>query len=204
VAERTAALETANHRLHHLATVDGLTQTLNRRSFDEILEREWQRSRRQQQPLGLLLCDVDFFKRYNDCYGHQAGDDCLRLIARLLQQTLKRGEDCLARYGGEEFAAILPDTDAAGATHIAALIHEAVRRAAIAHSHSPVSSAITVSIGIGSRIPGHGADSPQQLVETADRALYRAKREGRNRSVVADPVVSDVVAMEFVGAELDR
>jgi diguanylate cyclase (GGDEF)-like protein len=186
VAERTIALETANRQLHHLATIDGLTQTLNRRSFDETLEREWQRSRRQQHPLALILCDVDFFKPYNDCYGHQAGDDCLRQIAQRLHHTLKRAEDCLARYGGEEFAAILPDTDAAGAAHIANLMCQAVFDAAIPHAHSLVHGVVTVSIGVGSVIPSDINATPQHLVEDTDRALYRAKREGRNRYVVAE------------------
>lgn len=119
VTERTRELEKVNQELYRMATLDGLTLIANRHHFDVYLQGQWQRLLLAQQPLGLLLCDVDYFKRYNDYYGHQAGDECLKLVAQLLSQLAQRPGDLLVRYGGEEFAIILPNTDEAGASHVA-------------------------------------------------------------------------------------
>jgi diguanylate cyclase (GGDEF)-like protein len=160
------------------ARVDVLTRIANRRGFDEHLGKEWKRHIRAQRPLALLICDVDHFKRYNDHYGHQAGDDCLRRVAKSLSQGF-RASDVTARYGGEEFAMILPDTDRAAASVVAELVRAAVQAAAIPHTGSPISDYVTVSVGIGCRVPQRGEDM-RTLVEEADRNLYLAKQLGRN------------------------
>jgi len=175
-----AALQAANQELQRLAHMDGLTQVANRRNFDSTLAQEWRRLAREQQPLSLILCDVDFFKRYNDTYGHQVGDDCLRNIASAISIALKRPSDLVARYGGEEFAVILPNTPLQGANHVAKEIQVAVRALGMTHIGSKVSKFVTLSIGISSVIP-QSKFSPMSLVAGADRALYRAKLEGRDR-----------------------
>ncbi|MUH01159.1 diguanylate cyclase [Scytonema sp. UIC 10036] len=173
-------LEQANRELKRLATLDGLTQIANRRSFDECLDREWQRSNREQSPLSLLLCDIDYFKLYNDYYGHQAGDNCLQQFAQTLNAVVKRPTDLVARYGGEEFAILLPNTDTTGALKIAEQIQQAVAQLQIPHVRSDVSQCITVSIGIGCLSPTQEL-LPQDLIAIADQALYEAKANGRNR-----------------------
>ncbi len=175
-----AALQTANQELQRLAHMDGLTQVANRRNFDSTLAQEWRRLAREQHPLSLILCDVDFFKRYNDTYGHQVGDDCLRNIASAISIALKRPSDLVARYGGEEFAVILPNTPLQGAHHVAKEIQVAVRALGMAHVGSQVSKFVTLSIGIATVIP-QSRFSPMSLVAAADRALYQAKLEGRDR-----------------------
>jgi diguanylate cyclase (GGDEF)-like protein len=172
-------LEKANHELKRLATSDGLTQVANRRHFDEYLQQEWQRMQREKGPLSLILCDIDFFKAYNDTYGHQAGDDCLRQVAAALQRSAKRSVDLAARYGGEEFAIILPNTDMEGAVQVAQDIQESIQDLAIAHRKSKVGEILTVSIGVATTIPVPFI-APQMLIEAADRALYQAKDDGRN------------------------
>ena len=176
VAERTAAL-------NRLATLDGLTQLANRRQFDQVLEQEWRRLQRRHQPLSLLLCDVDYFKNYNDTYGHQAGDDCLRAIAQVLQSSVKRPGEFAARYGGEEFAIVLPDANRLEATQVGDLIRTAMHRLKIPHATSGNHSHVTLSIGIAINIP-NANDCPQQLIKAADDALYQAKNQGRDRYVV--------------------
>lgn len=172
-------LDTANRELRRLSSVDGLTGIANRRHFDESLEREWRRTNRTGSDLGLLLCDVDLFKRFNDRFGHQAGDDCLRLVARGLADTLDRGGDLAARYGGEEFAVILPDTSLGGAIFVAERLRQAVAALRIAHPDSP-HGVVTLSIGAAS-IPASRDTPCQHLLRQADEALYRAKHAGRNR-----------------------
>jgi len=174
------ALQAANQELQRLAHMDGLTQLANRRSFDTTLAREWRRLAREQQPLTLILCDVDFFKRYNDTYGHQMGDDCLRSVASAISTTLKRPGDLAARYGGEEFAVILPNTPLFGALHVAAEIQAAVHALEMVHRASSISPCVTLSIGVAAVIP-HIEYSPMTLLAAADRALYKAKQEGRDR-----------------------
>lgn len=166
--------------LREMAFIDGLTGVHNRRHFDERLEAEAQRARRGRSSLALLLADVDFFKRYNDCYGHLAGDDCLRRVARALQSCLHRPADVLSRYGGEEFACILPETDLAGALAVAEAMEEAVRGLQIPHERSDVGAFATVSLGVAVAAPAlHCATA--DLVALADEQLYRAKAEGRGR-----------------------
>jgi diguanylate cyclase (GGDEF)-like protein len=184
VAERTAALAKANEELHRLATLDGLTQVANRRCFDEYLLHEWKRSQREQQPLSLLLCDVDYFKRYNDYYGHQQGDECLKQVAHVLSNVAKRSVDLVARYGGEEFVIVLPNTDLEGASVVAETVRQSVQHLQIPHAQSDISPVISLSVGVACRIPTD-AWSPQDLIARADRALYAAKQNGRN-CVVTD------------------
>ncbi|NJN49745.1 MAG: diguanylate cyclase, partial [Alkalinema sp. RL_2_19] len=174
-----AELEHANQELKRLATSDGLTQVANRRHFDEYLDQEWQRSQREQAPLSLILCDIDFFKPFNDTYGHQRGDECLQKIAYQLQEAAKRSFDLAARYGGEEFAIVLPNTDLAGAEQVAQEIQESLQNLAIPHRKSQVGEIVTVSMGVATTIPVPFI-APKMLIEAADRALYQAKDNGRN------------------------
>jgi len=170
--------------LRHLAFVDGLTGIHNRRHFDTQLATEWSRASRSGRPLSLLMCDVDFFKRYNDHYGHQAGDDCLRRVATTLRATLKRPADLIARYGGEEFACILPDTDLDGALHLAEQLRQAVRAAGIEHAASVTADVVTLSIGAACQLPGPGMSTGNAavLLRAADKQLYCAKELGRNQA----------------------
>ena len=163
------------------AHIDSLTQIANRRRFDEYLHQEWVRHARIQQPLSVLLCDVDHFKLYNDHYGHQAGDECLRAVAKILGLG-RRANDLLARYGGEEFALVLPHTDLTGALLVAERLCMDVSRAGLPHAGSPVSGVVTVSIGVASATPSlREPGDPSLLVEDADRNLYIAKHRGRNQ-----------------------
>ncbi len=180
-----AALQKAHEKLKLLSVMDELTQLANRRRFDEYLEKEWNRHSRYRLPLSLIMCDVDCFKRYNDTYGHQAGDKCLQEIAAVLRRNIKRTVDLVARYGGEEFAVIMPNTDAKGALKVAETIRIAVEQLQIPHSTSLVSPFVTLSLGVGCIIPDH--DKTQDtLIREADQALYEAKRKGRNRTVLGD------------------
>ena len=180
LAETQKRLEKANQKLQALVTSDGLTRIANRRKFDEYLDQEWQRCKREKAPLSLLMCDIDYFKHYNDRYGHQAGDVCLRMIAQAMKKTVVRPMDLVARYGGEEFAVILSDTSLKGACHVARLIQKNVKALNIDHSGSSVSTHVTLSIGITRLIPDEDL-SMDLLIKTADEALYQAKRKGRNR-----------------------
>jgi len=173
-AKLAAALET----MERLAQQDGLTGLANRRYLDEYLMQEWQRLRREEASLALILADVDYFKRYNDGLGHQAGDDALRAVAGALQEVLRRPADLAARYGGEEFALVLPGTGLEGALVVAGAVREAVAALALPHPASDWPH-ISLSLGVAARVPG-GAD-PAQLLQAADVALYRAKAAGRNR-----------------------
>lgn len=172
-------LEIANQKLQQLAVTDELTGIANRRQFDSVLEQEWQRLTREQVSLSLILCDIDFFKLYNDCYGHLAGDACLQQVARAIASALQRPADLAARYGGEEFAAILPYTDRAGAVCAAEKIRERIEKLQLSHPCSPISQYVTLSLGIASTVPSRNG-SPRTLVQSADRALYQAKAAGRN------------------------
>ncbi|PZO38172.1 MAG: GGDEF domain-containing protein [Pseudanabaena frigida] len=163
-------------------TIDGLTQIANRRAFDQRLEKEWQRLARESLPMSMLLCDVDFFKRYNDRYGHPTGDECLRTVAKAIDACIRRPADLAARYGGEEFAVILPNTEREGATFIAEQICQVIDDLAIPHEASYVSNHVTISIGISSTMPDYRV-SPKNLIESADKGLYLAKNQGRNRAV---------------------
>jgi diguanylate cyclase (GGDEF)-like protein len=175
-----ADLRQANLDLQRLANLDGLTQVANRRYFEEVLQQEWKRSRREQAPLSLLLCDIDSFKLYNDSYGHLAGDDCLKRVAQAIEQSTRRPADFVARYGGEEFAILLPNTIIDGARFIADQIQQTIADLQIPHTDSPTCSIVTLSIGIACIIPSP-QDNPEQLVSITDQALYAAKANGRNR-----------------------
>lgn len=178
------ALQEANLELQRLANLDGLTQLANRRRFDEYLDLEWRRLRRDQQPLSLIVCDVDYFKAFNDRYGHQAGDDCLKKIAQALMEAVKRPADLVARYGGEELAIVLPNTSEEGAIVVAEQISEAIAHLQIPNADSAVSEYVTVSMGIASMVPS-GARLHSDLFAAADLALYAAKKGGRDRYCIA-------------------
>lgn len=187
VTERTQALEKANQelkeaqeQLEYLATIDGLTQIYNRRYFNEYLLREWRRLARDRKFISLILCDVDYFKLYNDTYYHQAGDDCLKKVTQVMKSLVKRPADLVARYGGEEFAIILSDTNSLGAAKIAQELQKQVEALNIPHPRSHCSSHVTVSLGIATTIPTSDI-SPEKLINAADKALYEAKANGRNR-----------------------
>lgn len=177
------ALQRANEELERLSRTDSLTGLANRRHFDEVLEAEWARMRREKQSCSLLMGDVDFFKRYNDTYGHQAGDQCLASVARVIRSQLKRSGDLAARYGGEEFATILLNTPSDGAQHVAETIRVAVEQLGLPHSASSVADHVTISLGVASLVP-EGDLLPVELIRRADGALYRAKEAGRNRSIL--------------------
>lgn len=173
-------LREANEQLKKIAFLDGLTQVANRRRFEAYLSHEWRRLARDQMPLSLILCDIDYFKKFNDVYGHQAGDGCLRQVAGAISRSVKRPADLVARYGGEEFAVILPGTDLAGAEKVAEDMRLAVRSHRIPHSGSEVEPFVTLSLGVATCHPtAHNCSAA--LVRRADEALYQAKREGRDR-----------------------
>jgi diguanylate cyclase (GGDEF)-like protein len=184
VAARTHALEDSNAKLAELSTTDGLTGINNRRGFDAALESEWRRAARNGYPLALAMLDVDNFKAYNDHYGHQAGDQCLRKVAELIASHGRRTSDLVARYGGEEFSLLAPATDGEHAMAIARGICDELAKLALPHAKSPF-GIITVSIGVATAMPEEN-QSWSGLIERADRALYKAKQGGRNRAQLAD------------------
>lgn len=173
-------LNNLNRQLQHQVFIDGLTGIANRRHCDHYLQQEWQRLLREQKPLSIILCDIDFFKQFNDRYGHPAGDVCLRGVAQFLARSVTRPRDLVARYGGEEFMLILPNTHGLGAQQIAQRICSGVRRERLAHKDSTVNAYITLSLGVATVIPQIHYLS-DQLVEAADQALYQAKKTGRDR-----------------------
>ncbi|WP_445940774.1 diguanylate cyclase [Pseudomonas sp.] len=183
VAQRTDELQLLNSKLEALSLTDSLTGIANRRHFDSILQQEWQRAQRLNHPLALAILDVDWFKPYNDHYGHPAGDVCLRQIAQALAATVCRSSDLVARYGGEEFVFITPMTNATGALDIAQRVVEAVAALELPHSRSPIGQ-VTVSIGVVSITPT-AESSAEVLLQRADAALYQAKTQGRNRAELA-------------------
>lgn len=180
LAKANQALTFLNHRLEALSNSDGLLGIANRRYFDARLEEEWLRAGRERQPLSLLMIDVDHFKLYNDCYGHQAGDSCLQSVVQAVLSALKRPGDLLARYGGEELAIILPNTDLNGVIPVAQAIQQELAELHIPHAESPVAYQVTLSIGAAAMLPSELASSAM-LVAAADRGLYAAKESGRNR-----------------------
>ncbi len=179
VEKRTAELMEANRQLLSLTIIDGLTQIANRRRFDSYLDIEWQRMKREKKPLALVLGDIDFFKNYNDNYGHQAGDDCLTAVAQALEKSVNRPADLVARYGGEEFCAILPDTELEGATKIAERMRHNVVDLHFKHEFSTANQYVTLSLGVAAAIPDDKR-SREALVKLADKRMYKAKKSGRN------------------------
>ncbi|MFZ4640617.1 MAG: sensor domain-containing diguanylate cyclase [Nodosilinea sp.] len=183
-------LTLVNQKLKRMAYLDGLTQVANRRRFEHHLDNEWRRMARQQTPLGIILADIDYFKEFNDLYGHQAGDNCLRLVARLLGRAAKRPGDLVARYGGEEFVVILPGADLKGAETVAEDIRQSVRSRRITHlGKNTIDGIVTMSLGVASGIPGPGVDSAS-LLKQADGALYAAKHGGRDQVRLAHDLES--------------
>jgi diguanylate cyclase (GGDEF)-like protein len=186
VAERTQELQQSEAQLRQLATTDALTGLANRRRFDELFASTWRQAQREQLPVSVLMIDADHFKAYNDCYGHEAGDDCLRAIAAAIEQRALRAGDFAARYGGEEFMVLLANTDTEGALTVAQRIHAAVLELNIPHAGSPIGT-VTLSIGVAMAIAHPGADGAE-LLRVADRNLYAAKHAGRDRIEAGDLV----------------
>ncbi|MDD5723085.1 MAG: diguanylate cyclase [Syntrophales bacterium] len=181
-----ADLEEKNKQLEQMAFLDGLTGIPNRRYFDDFSVQEWGRAIRGKIPFSVILFDIDFFKFYNDTYGHQQGDDCLKKVAGALKDTLERHADFVSRYGGEEFAVVLPNTDMSGACSVAEAMRSTVEALNLPHEKSQTADHVTVSGGIGSVVPREDSEL-SQLISKADRAMYTAKEKGRNRIVKAEP-----------------
>lgn len=173
-------LQRQAEELQTLSYQDSLSGLANRRRFDQALADNWALAQRNQTPLALLMCDVDYFKSFNDHYGHQRGDEVLRQVGDIIRGAVERLSDIAARYGGEEFAILLPDTTESGALRIAERLQAELRRAAISHGHSPIGNYLTLSIGVASLIP-EGAQHARELVRRADEALYSSKADGRDR-----------------------
>ena len=190
--EEQVSLAKENQVLQRLAFTDGLTKVANRHSFNEKIAELWTEAIANQQPLSLLLCDIDYFKRYNDTYGHPAGDVCLQAVADALVRGAHRHSDQVARYGGEEFAILLPATDEKGAQQVALAVQSELTRAQVTHQASLVSSHVTLSIGVCTLNPDSLQHNHDVLIHGADEALYTAKLRGRNRTVVnsADGLIS--------------
>lgn len=185
VAERTAELTRINNKLERLATHDGLTGLANRRLLDDRLLHEWHSLKREEKPLSVIMCDIDYFKSFNDYYGHQKGDTCLIEVAKAIRTCLHQPDDVAGRYGGEEFLIILPNTDIQGSMSVAAKIKETLADMALAHAKSNVAEHVTLSFGVASVVPKEGID-PERIVSFSDEALYQAKRHGRNRICTPD------------------
>jgi diguanylate cyclase (GGDEF)-like protein len=183
LVEATRELAGINASLREQSSQDSLTGIPNRRSFDAAFEQEWHHAARSGQPLALIMGDVDHFKRYNDTYGHQRGDECLKAVASAMRTAARRKVDMVARYGGEEFAMLLPDTPAVSALLVAGRVLEAVRALRLPHQTSPTSDHVTMSLGVCAALP-HEDIPPHELVKVTDRALYDAKSKGRNQAVL--------------------
>ncbi|MFW6456417.1 MAG: GGDEF domain-containing protein [Desulfohalobiaceae bacterium] len=180
LSELNTELHKHKEKLSQMSYVDGLTSIFNRRRFNEYLEAEWQRAVRSEQPLSLIILDIDFFKQFNDHYGHSAGDDCLVLVAQTLSSCVKRSSDLVSRFGGEEFAVVLPETDFSAAMGLAENIRASICELGIVHGYSQVASYVTVSTGVACAVPAE-KDKYMELLEAADRQLYAAKEAGRNQ-----------------------
>jgi len=183
IQTRTTDLKVANEKLTELSQIDGLTGIANRRMFNEFIAREWRRMTREKGYLTLILADIDLFKKFNDMYGHQMGDECLVAVARAIKESIHRPDDLGARYGGEEFAVILPHTDEKGAFFIAEKIRTAVMGLNLRHKASDINSSVTLSLGLCTIIPQQG-DEIGDFIRNADHALYFAKETGRNRTMI--------------------
>jgi two-component system chemotaxis family response regulator WspR len=184
--ESQEKLAHANRELQKLSSLDSLTGIANRRSFDETLKNEWKRALRSKAPISLIMLDIDFFKLYNDHYGHQGGDDCLKKVARALDSAMHRETDFLARYGGEEFSAVLPNTDLNGALKVAEEMRQAIKALGIEHAKSRVRDIVSISLGVSTVTPQLDSE-PETLIAAADQALYKAKEDGRDCVKTGDP-----------------
>jgi diguanylate cyclase (GGDEF)-like protein len=171
-----ADLRSLNEQLQELATVDSLTQVANRHQMELHLQQEWERCRRAQVPLTLVLLDIDHFKRYNDHYGHPRGDACLRQVADILQSHVNRPGDQVSRYGGEEFLIVLPHTEQSGATHLVRTIRQSLAQAQIPHIASPTNTIVTVSMGVAVFTDLANFGSPTKAIAATDELLYQAKQ----------------------------
>jgi len=185
LGELQKELQRSNAELQKLTCLDGLTCIANRRRFDDFIRKECLRSARDSTTIALILIDIDYFKLYNDNYGHLKGDECLQKVAAALQKAVQRPADLVARYGGEEFAVVLPSTDASGAMKIADSLRHTVEALELSHAYSPLTNIITISMGIACKVANEKT-SPADLIEMADEALYEAKNAGRNQSKVHD------------------
>lgn len=174
----TEELICANVELNRMVSIDGLTGIANRRHFEERYKEEWRRAMREEIPLAVIMIDIDYFKKYNDFYGHIGGDHCLKRVAQTLSQTISRAGDLVARCGGEEFVVLLPNTDNVGATVVAEALRSAVNQLAVEHYGSP-SQLLSISLGVAASFPQQGGNS-EELLKRADQALYQAKTAGRN------------------------
>lgn len=183
IAEMRDQLNRLNAELESLSKLDGLTQILNRRTFNELAQQQWLAAARKQQPVSVLMIDVDHFKLYNDHYGHPAGDACLKKVTEAIKSCLHRPTDLLGRFGGEEFIVLLPETDVNGAFKVADAINKAVLNTQLRHDVAPSHHLVTVSVG-GASCNLTNGHTLEELIKTADRALYKAKRSGRNRALV--------------------
>jgi diguanylate cyclase (GGDEF)-like protein len=187
-------LEESNLTLQYLSAIDGLTQIANRRSLDRGMAIEWQRALRKREPIGFIMADIDHFKIFNDTYGHQAGDECLRVVALSLKDYARRPGDLVARYGGEEFALVLTNSSAEQAKIIAEQMRKKIMELTITYEKANQVH-ITASFGVASMVPGHGQANPDALILAADQAMYRAKRSGRNRVVISGQPDDDQAAV---------
>ncbi len=178
--QREEELLRLQKELQELSFKDGLTGVPNRRMFDTFMDMEWSQARRNRQPLSLVMIDIDYFKQYNDHYGHIQGDDCLKQVAELLSGAATRSRDFFARFGGEEFALVLPETDRLAANKIAQRCRDIIFKAQIPHAKSDISTVLTISQGVGTIVPDQG-DDQRAFIELVDNLLYSAKQNGRNR-----------------------
>lgn len=198
ISDRTTQLKQANERLIQQSMQDGLTGIANRRMFDTYIAQELSRAQRTQEPISLILADVDHFKKYNDTYGHLQGDQCLQKVAQTLRRHVRRQTDLVARYGGEEFVIVLPNTDNAGAMAIAEILRKSVAALAISHEADSKSDVVTMSLGAATLVPDplKPGDQQEQLLELADQALYLAKNNGRNQARSAEEISEEA---RFIG-----
>lgn len=201
VEEMKKQLELRNEELQRLSMTDGLTGIPNRRYFDDMLQREWRRGMREHFPLSLIMIDVDYFKRFNDTYGHQAGDECLQRIGQVVQGVARRPGDVAARFGGEEFVLLLPNTTMEGACVVANNLKQLVTQLNIRHATSDVATHVTLSLGVSCAREPSVPSGALELIEHADKALYEAKRSGRNRWVLAKGTTAKGTDPEAVATE---
>ena len=197
--EVTRLLEEANRTLYRLSSLDGLTGLHNRRRLDEFLAVEWKRAIEDKRPLSLIMADIDYFKAYNDTYGHLSGDDCLKQVANVLCRTLYRPCDIVARYGGEEFVAVLPGTTSEGGVVVAERMRVGIEELGIKNEKSQFGKCLTISLGVATYYPGQKSTATD-LMSAADWAMFQAKRAGGNNVKVADDINMDIASCERKGS----
>ena len=188
--QKTEELQDENSKLEHMTMIDSLTQIYNRRYFETQFDREWKKAQRESQCLSLLVIDIDYFKLYNDTYGHAEGDECLKRVTRQLSSAIQRPADFIARLGGEEFVVLLPGIDVDGAQTVAQSMQKNLSQAKCVHATSPIDDCVTVSMGLAMAFPEPGVSS-LMLFQAADKALYQAKNRGRNQIVIGEVEIMD-------------